>query len=126
MLEPYGPGASGQLLGDAYAVQHPGVPERRAVQSVCVHLILLCATLERDWPPDRAVQLRRRALARPPVAWRWLDPDLPLGTLTVASVAAADGVDDRARRLHAWAEDVWSSYEAHHTDVRRWLDALLT
>src|SRR5919107_2005544 len=113
MLEPLGPQVSGRLLGDAYAVQHPGVPERRAIQSVCVHLILLCATLERDWPPDRAVQLRRRALARPPVAWRWLDPDLPLGTLTVASVAAADGVDDRARRLAPRGGGGWSSLEAH-------------
>ena len=125
MLEPFGPGATGQLLGDAYAVQHPGVPERRAVQSVCVHLIALCATLERDWPADRAVQLRRWALARPPVAWRWLDPELPVGTLTIAFVADADDAADRARRLRAWAEDVWRSYEAHHTDIRRWVDALL-
>lgn len=126
MLQPFGAAASGQLLGDAYAVQHPGVPERRAVQSVCVHLILLCATLERGWPPERAVQLRRRAIDKLADRWRWLDPQLPLGTLTIASLSEAADADDRGQRLQAWAEDVWAAYQPHHAGVRRWVDTLLT
>ena len=124
-LEPFGAAGSGQLLTDAYACQHPGVPERRAIQSVCLHLLLLCATLERGWPPQRAIQLRRQALARPPAVWRWLDPQLPLGSVTIAHVAAAADAADRGRRLRAWAEDVWGAYEAHHAEIRRWVDALL-
>lgn len=116
---------SGQLVADAYAVQHPGVPERRAVQSVCVHLILLCATLERGWPADRAVSLRRAALARPPAPWRWLDPVLPLGTLTVADVAAGRAPADRGRRVLEWADDVWRSWAPRHDEVRSWVDRLL-
>jgi hypothetical protein len=125
LLEPFGAAGSGQLLTDAYAVQHPGVPERRAIQSVCLHLILLCATLERGWPPQRAVHLRRQALARPPVEWRWLDPPLPLGSLTIAQVAVAADAAQRGRRLRTWADDVWSAYGAHHGEIRGWVDALL-
>jgi hypothetical protein len=125
LLEPFGASATGQLLTDAYAVQHPGVPERRAIQSVCLHLILLCATLERNWPAQRAVQLRRQALARPPVPWRWLDPQLPIGSLTIAYVSGATDAVQRGRRLREWAEDVWRAYEPHQPDVRRWVDALL-
>ena len=125
-LQPYGAVASGQLLADAYAVQHPGVAERRAVQSVCVHLILLCATLERGWPPERAVMLRRLAIDRLAYQWSWLDPQLPLGTLTIAHVIEASDDNDRGQRLRTWAEDVWDAYSPHHTGVRRWLDTLLT
>jgi len=40
-----------RLTVDAYAVQHPGIPERRSIQSVCVHLISLCLMLEHDISP---------------------------------------------------------------------------
>ena len=125
MISDLGGEASGQLVGDTYAVQHPGVPERRAIQSVCVHLIVLCATLERGWPPERAVHLRRAALTRPPARWRWLDPVLPLGRLTVADVATAATAGDRGRLARRWAEDVWLGYSSAHGEVRGWVDALL-
>jgi hypothetical protein len=123
-LRPLGSLGGGELLTDAYAVQHPGVPGRRAIQSVCVHLILLCATVERQWPSSRAVWLRRRALAQP-MQWRWLEPPLPVGTLTVAHLAAVSGADERGHRLREWAEDVWAAYRLHHGEVRGWLDDLL-
>lgn len=92
---------------------------------VCT-LILLCATLERGWPPERAVQLRRRAIDKLADRWRWLDPQLPLGTLTIASLSEAADADDRGQRLQAWAQDVWTAYQPHHAGVRRWVDTLLT
>ncbi len=38
--------AAWPLAVDAYAVQHPGLPERRASQSVWVHLVSLCLIVE--------------------------------------------------------------------------------
>jgi hypothetical protein len=35
-----------QLTVDAYAAQHPGVAERRAIQSVGLHLMTLCMVIE--------------------------------------------------------------------------------
>lgn len=121
---PLGSLATGELLTDTYAAQHPGVAERRAIQSVCVHLILLCATLERQWPSSRAVALRRRALARP-LPFRRLDPPTPLGTLTVLHPVAAEDADDRGRRVRDWAADVWADSRTDQDQVRGWVDALL-
>jgi hypothetical protein len=125
MISDLGGEASGQVVGDTYAVQHPGVPQRRAIQSVCVHLITLCATLERGWPSERAVHLRRAALARPPAQWRWLDLALPLGRVTVADVLAAPTPEDRGRLVRHWADDVWLAYSPVQGEVRAWEDALL-
>jgi hypothetical protein len=55
-----------------YAVQHPGVPERRAIQSVALHLMALCAVFQCDVPPDRLIAFLQRAQRRPG-AWAWLD-----------------------------------------------------
>lgn len=115
--------ASGQLLVDTYAAQHPGVAQRRAAQSVCVHLISLCAALERGWPPERGPELLRRAVSGRP-DWPWLDPPSPLARITVEDVLRADGTQ-RGHLAGRWAADVWSAYEPHHVRVRGWLDGLL-
>jgi hypothetical protein len=104
--------ARGAGIGvDTYAVQHPGVPGRRAVQSVGAHLTALCLQLERGQPagPDL---LRGILASRPP--FRWLEPPSPNGTLTVADVLA--GVDEVE-----WARDVWRAWSPHHDTVRTWL-----
>ena len=74
-----------RLVTDAYMVQHPGVPERRAVQSVCLHLVGMCLVLERGLPPRELSGALQRLLAHPP-AWRWLDPPKPNGLRTVGSL----------------------------------------
>lgn len=51
-----------QMAVDTYAVQHPGVPERRAVHSVAIHLISLSAAFECQWPPERSPLLINRSL----------------------------------------------------------------
>lgn len=113
---------AGQAAVDAYAVQHPGVPERRATQSVAVHLVSLCAALERGWPPDRCTDLVRHAVDRPPVPrWPWLAPPPPVGTVTVFDVLLADA---RADAVARWSQDLWGAYDDHHATVRGWLDRL--
>ncbi len=117
--------ASGHLTGDVYAAQHPGEPERRAVQSVAVHLVTLCALRERGWPPERAVDLRRRVVDHPPEPWPLLEVPWPVGRVTVADVLAAPDAAGRDRQVRAWADDVWAAYAPHHDRVRGWLDAVL-
>lgn len=117
-------GGAGQLGVDAYAVQHPGVPERRAVQSVGAHLVSLCAALERDWPPSRAIPLIRNAVDLDP-GWVWLEPQLPLGTITVADVVAVEEWDERSALVRSWAKELWEAYAIHHELVRSWLDTVL-
>lgn len=113
-----------RLTVDAYAVQHPGVPERRSVQSVCVHLISLCLVLEHDIPPNRATQLLGTVLARRP-AFVWLAPPSSLGRLTVRHVLSAANREDHERHSWAWAGELWASWGAHHEQIRLWTDNAL-
>lgn len=116
-------GPAGQLAVDSYAVQHPGRPERRAIQSVAVHLVSLCAAFERDWPVDLATDLIRHAVDNDP-GWRWLAPEPPIGTIAVADVVAVEWVE-RTPLITRWATDVWEAYADHHDQVRTWLDTVL-
>jgi hypothetical protein len=118
---PLGMPAVHRLTVDAYAVQHPGVPERRTIQSVAAHLIALHLVLDRGEPPTRVTDLLGRLLPRLPEL-RWLTPPEPNGTRTVVDVLTADR-DGHADAVTAWAGDIWRAWTPHHPVVVSWLDA---
>jgi uncharacterized protein DUF5946 len=64
---------SHRMTVDVYAVQHPGLPERRSIQSVAVHLIALCLVLERGVATVKVRELMGRVLEAAP-ALEWLEP----------------------------------------------------
>jgi hypothetical protein len=110
-----------RLVTDAFMVQHPGVPERRAIQSVGVHLVALYLVLERGLPPDDLSTTLQRGLARAP-AWRWLEPPVPNGTLTIGDVGAAASRPEPELRvaIEAYVLGVWSAWAAHREVIMRW------
>lgn len=110
-----------RLTVDAYAVQHPGVPERRSIGSVGLHLMRLCAVLERDLALRDGASAMREVAARRP-AFHWLQPPRAIGTITVRDVLGARDVDEYCAWAERWARDVWSAWSAHHPTVRMWLD----
>src|SRR5664280_700967 len=105
------------LAVDVYAVQHPGLAERRAIQSVWVHLVSLCLVLEGGRSPAEGIRAKQLLLARersferlePP------PPQYPMTVLDVASVADLEAVPDAVRR---WAEITWEAWRPHHGVVR--------
>jgi hypothetical protein len=111
-----------RLVVGAYAAQHPGDgKDRRARQSVFVHLVGLCAVLERGAEGKRATEALRRALAgRPdfPVLKRSSGP----GELTIVSMEGAVELDDYTERARDWAHCVWASWAEHHHQIRDWID----
>jgi hypothetical protein len=111
------------LVVDAYMAQHPGDGmDRRDRQSVFVHLVSLCAVIEREASPSRSPDVLRGVLARQaefPVLRRARGP----GDLTVLSVMDATSVEDHDARLRAWAGSVWESWREHHPAIRAALDA---
>ena len=108
-----------QLSIDTYAVQHPGVPERRSIQSVALHLITLCLVLERGAEPSDGPKLHRRLVKRQ--AFNWLEPPRPIGQMTVADVHRAPSAEEHERILYAWARDVWGAWGPHHATIHRWI-----
>jgi hypothetical protein len=116
----------GQLTVDTYAAQHPGVPGLQSSQSVAVHLMNLCATLERGLAPEHATAQLTRYLRAPHGGRRmfpWLDPPSSLGPVTVLAVRGAGDAADHTARVRRWARAVWDARAPHHATVRAWLDS---
>ena len=108
-----------QVTVDAYAVQHPGKPERRAIQSVGLHLMTLGLFVEHGADPSMGPALHRRLIGRP--QFQWLEPPAVKGRLTVLDPLTATTAEAHREAVGAWARDVWDTWSAHHKTVRGWL-----
>ncbi len=104
------------LAVDVYAVQHPGLAERRAIQSVWVHLVSLCLILERGRSPADGIRAKQVLLARDRSFAR-LEPPFGAYAMTVLDIAAVDveAIPDAVRR---WAGVTWEAWRPHHGVVR--------
>jgi hypothetical protein len=102
---------------DPYAVQHPGIPERRSSHSVWIHLVSLCLRLEHGLNDDVAIRAVQR-LASEHLAWQWLEPLASLGAVTVVDARAATTPADHVAAVLRWCESAWAAWAAHHPAVR--------
>jgi uncharacterized protein DUF5946 len=109
-----------QLTVDTYAVQHPGSPERRATQSVGLHLMTLCLIVEDGVDPSEGPALHKRLVRRP--AFRWLEPPRPNGQLTAADALRSPNPEEHAQAVTAWGQDVWEAWAPHHQTVCGWIE----
>ncbi len=108
-----------RLAVDAYAVQHPGTTDRRAVQSVAVHLISLYFVLERGLTPTEATDKMRHALTDKS-RFVWLKPPLSLGEITVVDVVHIKDPLTHEKMINRWARSAWEAWSAHHAQIRKW------
>jgi hypothetical protein len=113
-----------RMVVDAYLAQHPGDgSDRRDRQSVFLHLIGLCAVLERGSDSNRATDVLRRALeGRPdfPVLQRSKGP----GALTITSMVGATDLADYEARARRFATAVWDSWRDQQPVIRAFLDKI--
>lgn len=108
---------------DAYAAQHPDHDDRRARQSVAVHLIGLCHWLEHGMPA-RVLTPITQALTAEPRDWPLLEPPAAY-PITAVDVLAAATAEQHLRLVREWAEATWRAWSAHHDLIRAWAaDAL--
>lgn len=108
---------------DAYAVQHPGRPGPSSTPSVWIHLAAMQLVLERGWPADRLVEIRR-TVADANDGWPWLTPPASMGDIGAIDVAAA-AADDVAAVVRAWVEAAYSAWADHHGEIRELTNRLL-
>ncbi len=106
---------------DCYAVQHPGKASPQAIGSVSLHLMRLCAMLERGLPPDAAPKVMR-LLAKKKRAFRWLELPVDLGPITVLDVRATVSAEEHRAAVKGWAQSLWNAWSKHHFQIRSWLD----
>ena len=109
-----------RLTVDTYAVQHPGLAtDRRAVQSVGLHLARLMLQLTRPRPPaeTNAMMLdfsKRKATLKA------LDPPASFA-MTVANVAAYAGTPAHSAQVRAWAAATWYDWSPAHDYIKHWV-----
>jgi Family of unknown function (DUF5946) len=121
---------------DAYAVQHPGKPERRAIQSVNAHLVALYLQLEKGYT-EQQVNVALQRVLRYADEFVWLDPPKEKYALTVAGIlqfaqhhadaaqpsrndARAETAEEEAQVIREYAEGVWFAWRAHRAAVEKW------
>ena len=111
------------LVVDAYMGQHPDDgTDRRDRQSVFVHLIGICAALERQAPQDRVKDLFARVLDQQ-ADFPSLSASHGPGALTVLHMVDAPDVTDYEQRAHDWGLAVWETWSDEHERIRLALDA---
>jgi hypothetical protein len=110
------PPSIGPLMVDAYAVQHPGLANPQATQSVWVHLMTLHLAIEAGWPVEQLVRLRRLG-ADTSDGSPWLDPPLSMGSVTAVDVVDADR-SSVAEVASSWVDAAWNAWASHHPAIR--------
>ncbi len=105
------------LAVDVYAVQHPGLAERRAIQSVWVHLVSLCLILENGRSPGDGIRAKQLLLAGARIFVR-LEPPAPRYSMTVLDLAAVTEPDAMPELVRQWAHVTWEAWRPHHAVIR--------
>lgn len=109
-----------RLSVDTWAVQHPGSSsDRKAVQSVGLHLARLLLQLERPQSPaeTNAVMLDfSRYKATLPAL-----PPPPSFRITAADIAPFAGSTMHAEKVRAWAKATWQDWSHQHDFIRSWV-----
>jgi hypothetical protein len=124
---PVAPSPLHELLMDAYAAQHPGIPSDQSIQSVAVHLITLYGVLVRGHAPSDGLTLRTRPLREQTGSkrgrFRWLTPPDLSGTVTVAAIAAAPTPAARATLVDDCVRLVWAAWApGHEATIAGWYE----
>lgn len=118
-LESYGGGPFGELITDAYAVQHPGKEPQSVFRSVDIHLLVLYGVLERRVSPEKAQWIRDRA-TRNGLSYYRLDPPSFRTTLKVGNILEAPE-PERPARIEQYVRSVWAAWANEHRRlIEKW------
>ncbi len=104
-----------RMTVDAYAAQHPGKPERRAIQSVHIHLAGLYLVVEKQAPAAFVRRVIAELTMEPDLCW--LEPPDSLGPITIFDVVRARSPEAHETIVTQWARAVWAAWQAHHSIV---------
>jgi len=109
-----------QLVVDAYAAQHPGGDDPRAIRSVGIHLMTLALFLEQAVDPSLGSELHR-GMVDHPVFHQLRREHRACTDVTFRHVPLTGPVDRARARAFEWAGAVWASWREHHHVVHGWL-----
>lgn len=105
---------------DAYTTQHPGdQSDRRAAQSVNIHLAALCALIEQGLDKSFVPHLLKTLANEHKDKFQPLRPPAPTAyNINITDVLAASNAKAHTEIVQEWAQDVWRTWEPHHETAR--------
>lgn len=105
---------------NAYATQHPGdQSDRRAAQSIYIHLTALCALFEQNRKISDIPGLLKTLAKNYKSQFKPLTPPAPdCYALTVIDVLKAGNAQQHCKIVREWAQSVWLAFEPHHHVAR--------
>lgn len=105
-----------QVAVDAFACQHPGKPERRAIQSVNGHLVSLYLFYEKKTVSKQASSAVKHLVEdeNTVTGFTWLEPPSFKDSLTVADVLRAKSASEHKKLVNDWGESVWNVWKVKH------------
>lgn len=110
-----------RLTVDAYALQHIGKESPQTIQSMNLHLMALCATLEHGVEYDFIPKVMNKKLKEYKGVFEWLTPPNSLGSTTVVDVVKAENSKEHEKIVLEWAKDVWQTWNKHHSKIETYL-----
>jgi hypothetical protein len=109
-----------QFTVDAYACQHVGKKEdKRALNSVNIHLAALHGIFEKGLSLSEAPKLRSRfsQYYKGKDLLKWLEPPESIGELTVFELWDNETPDLHYEIAERWARSVWLSWSHQHERI---------
>ncbi|MEL6640151.1 MAG: DUF5946 family protein [Pseudomonadota bacterium] len=113
-----------RLSVDSFAVQHPGDgKDRRAIQSVGMHLVRLMAQREQSLMPEQVNDIMVRLGPHKSELSALAAPDSY--SVTAADVAPFAGGPHHADKVTAWADSTLQAWKHVQPDLKNWAAPLL-
>ena len=103
-----------RLTVDAYALQHPGTDDRRAINSVNTHLASLYLIFEKNYGYNDATIMMSRILEKYKTQFIYLKPPKDLGNLTIYDVWKAKNAEEHIDIVKQWAKNIWDAWGEYH------------
>lgn len=115
---------SHRLTVDTYAAQHPGKAERKAIQSVYIHLSRLYLQIEKGMSGKQANDFMKN-VGQYKHEYRLLNaPDFS-EVMKITDVATAKDMDEHRLFVEEWAKGVWNAWSEHHNEIKAFADKVL-
>lgn len=112
--------AAHRFTVDAYTAQHPGdQSDRRAAQSINIHLAALYVLIEEGRDPAYARDLLKTLANKHKDRFKPLAPPAPGDyELSVKDVLAAENAAEHCAIVRQWAQAVWRAWSHQHDVIR--------
>lgn len=106
---------------DAYALQHPGNMDRKAIQSVNVHLASLTLIFEYNLDLDEATKTLGRIIQKHKQAFLFLEPPTHEYKITVLDLIETQDPKAHFERAKEWARSTWKAWRGNVNTIRPYL-----